>query len=44
MTIHFHQDDFPPNLTFGEMEPGQKHAIDHRANAFGQLLRASFRR
>ena len=32
------------NLTFGEMEPDQKHAIDHRADAFGQLLRASFRR
>lgn len=25
------------NLTFGEMEPAQKHAIDHRADAFAKL-------
>ena len=30
------------DLTFGEMDPGQKHAISHRADAFAQLLRASF--
>lgn len=30
------------NHTFGEMEPSQKHAIDHRADAFAQLLRAGF--
>ena len=30
------------DLTFGEMEPELKHAIGHRADAFAQLLRASF--
>ncbi len=38
---------FIPNgydLTFGEMDPKQKHAIGHRADAFAQLLRASFRK
>ena len=30
------------DLTFGEMDPDQKHAISHRADAFAQLLRASF--
>ncbi len=25
------------NLTFGEMEPAKKHAIDHRADAFAKL-------
>ena len=29
--------------TFGEMEPAQKHAISHRANAFRQLADACFR-
>lgn len=28
------------NLTFGEMEPAQKHAIDHRADAFAKLKSA----
>lgn len=28
------------NLTFSEMEPAQKHAIDHRADAFAQLKSA----
>ena len=27
-------------LTFGEMEPGAKHAISHRADAFGKLVAA----
>ena len=27
-------------ITFGEMEPRQKHAISHRANAFAKLLAA----
>ena len=34
---------FVPNghkLTFGEMEPAQKHAIDHRADAFAKLKTA----
>ena len=30
------------DLTFGEMDPDQKHAIGHRADAFARLLRASF--
>ena len=30
------------DLTFGEMDPEQKHAISHRADAFTRLLRASF--
>jgi XTP/dITP diphosphohydrolase len=30
------------DLTFGEMDPDQKHAIGHRANAFTQLLRDCF--
>ena len=29
-------------LTFGEMEPGAKHAISHRADAFGKLAAACF--
>jgi XTP/dITP diphosphohydrolase len=29
-------------LTFGEMEPGQKHAISHRAMAFRQFVAACF--
>ena len=28
------------SLTFGEMEPGAKHAISHRADAFGKLAAA----
>jgi len=28
--------------TFGEMEPGAKHAISHRADAFRKLVRACF--
>ena len=30
------------SLTFGEMEPGAKHAISHRADAFGKLAAACF--
>jgi XTP/dITP diphosphohydrolase len=30
------------DLTFGEMEPSEKHAISHRASAFAQLLAACF--
>lgn len=30
------------DLTFGEMEPDAKHAISHRAEAFGKLLDACF--
>ena len=30
------------DLTFGEMDPDQKHAIGHRADAFARLLSASF--
>lgn len=30
-------------LTFGEMEPEQKHAISHRARAFVQLVAACFK-
>ena len=29
-------------LTFGEMDPGRKHAISHRADAFNQLIEACF--
>ena len=29
-------------ITFGEMEPAQKHKISHRAIAFGQLIEACF--
>jgi XTP/dITP diphosphohydrolase len=29
-------------LTFGEMEPGQKHAMSHRALAFDKLVKACF--
>ena len=29
-------------LTFGEMAPGDKHAISHRAVAFGKLIEACF--
>jgi XTP/dITP diphosphohydrolase len=28
--------------TFGEMDPAEKHAISHRADAFGQLVEACF--
>lgn len=28
--------------TFGEMEPGAKHAISHRARAFAQMLKSCF--
>jgi len=31
-------------LTFGEMEPGDKHAISHRAKAFDQFVAACFER
>ncbi len=30
------------DLTFGEMEPGAKHAMSHRADAFSQLVSAVF--
>lgn len=30
------------HMTFAEMEPEKKHAISHRADAFGQLINASF--
>ena len=30
-------------LTFGEMQPAEKHAISHRARAFAQLVAACFR-
>lgn len=30
------------NVTFAEMEPEQKHAISHRADAFNQLTQACF--
>ena len=30
-------------VTFGEMEPAEKHAISHRARAFEKLARACFR-
>jgi XTP/dITP diphosphohydrolase len=29
--------------TFGEMEPGLKHRISHRAVAFGRLAASGFR-
>jgi XTP/dITP diphosphohydrolase len=29
-------------LTFGEMEPGAKHAMSHRAKAFAKLVKACF--
>ena len=32
------------DLTFGEMDPGEKHAISHRANAFRKLVDACFER
>lgn len=32
------------NMTFAEMEPAEKHAMSHRANAFRQLVDACFRR
>jgi XTP/dITP diphosphohydrolase len=32
------------DLTFGEMEPAEKHAISHRADAFRQLVAACLRR
>jgi XTP/dITP diphosphohydrolase len=28
------------SLTFGEMEPAEKHAISHRARAFAELVEA----
>jgi XTP/dITP diphosphohydrolase len=31
------------DITFGEMEPGRKHAISHRADAFAKLIKAVFR-
>ena len=31
------------NQTFGEMEPNEKHAISHRANAFTKLIDACFK-
>ena len=37
---------FVPNgfdLTFGEMDPDQKHAMSHRADAFGQMIHACFK-
>jgi len=36
----FQPDDH--TLTFGELEPEQKHGISHRANAFGKLVAACF--
>jgi XTP/dITP diphosphohydrolase len=30
------------DITFGEMEPGRKHTISHRANAFHRLVTACF--
>lgn len=30
-------------LTFAEMEPREKHAVSHRAEAFGKLVKACFR-
>lgn len=30
------------SITFGEMEPGEKHAISHRAQAFRKLVEACF--
>jgi XTP/dITP diphosphohydrolase len=30
------------DITFAEMEPGKKHAMSHRANAFRQLIDACF--
>lgn len=30
------------NITFGEMDPDEKHAISHRADAFRQLIAACF--
>ncbi len=30
------------DITFGEMDPGHKHTISHRANAFKQLINACF--
>lgn len=31
------------NQTFGEMQPAEKHAISHRANAFNKLVKAVFK-
>ena len=36
----FQPDGF--NITYGEFEPSAKHAINHRANAFDQLVAACF--
>ena len=30
------------DMTFGEMEPAQKHAISHRADALRQLIGTCF--
>jgi len=30
------------DITFGEMDPDQKHAISHRADAFSQMIKACF--
>jgi XTP/dITP diphosphohydrolase len=32
------------SLTFGEMDPAEKHRISHRARAFAKLVEANFRR
>lgn len=32
------------DMTFAEMQPEKKHAMSHRADAFGQLIHASFPR
>jgi XTP/dITP diphosphohydrolase len=29
-------------LTFGEMDPNEKHAVSHRARAFAQVLASCF--
>jgi XTP/dITP diphosphohydrolase len=31
------------DITFGEMEADQKHAISHRADAFAKLVAACFK-
>jgi XTP/dITP diphosphohydrolase len=31
------------DITFGEMDPDQKHAMSHRADAFRQLIDACFK-
>ncbi len=32
------------DITFGEMDPGRKHALSHRADAFGKMVAACFGR